>query len=419
VARTRKRDILWPGWQGMYTYAATDSPTYKGGGTGGHPGYKGTQVTTSESHPAWRTHEKGVLQGDVGGDFLSRKLYAEVSPDPRRIVHATAKDKLHTGFTLKTTLDGGSIPEGLGFPIWPSFQDSSDATLDAWGAKAIDICKPENRVASAAATLIELYHEGLPHLLGSVFWKSRTQSARKAGGEYLNWSFGFKPLANDIAGFALGVVEFDSLTRQYERDSGRIVRRKMRFPTIRSFDIITWKDPAYVSLIPAFGGMDAVAGPQGKIYRKTEITIDRWFSGAFTYWVPRTRRFDKLRKYQQLLGLELTPDIIWEVTPWSWAVDWFSNAGSVISNYQSFIVDGLVMRYGYMMEHTVHRQSYTYVGNTGYVYGDSVQPSTVSFIAETKKRRKANPFGFGLTLSGLSWQQKAILTALGLNKGHR
>jgi hypothetical protein len=417
LSRTKKRDVLWPGWQGTYSFYALDNSNYKGGGTGGHGGYKGTQVTTSESHPAWRDHRKGELQGDVGGNFLMRKQYAEVFPDPRRKVHATAKDKLHTGFTLYSTCDGGSIPEGLGLPIWPGFLDSSDATLDAWGSKAIAICKPENQVTNATTALAELYHDGLPHLLGSTLWKAKTLISRKAGDEYLNYQFGFKPMAQDIASFALGVTEFDLLQRQYERDSGKVVRRRYRFPTERTTSIITWKDPAYVSLIPTFGGADAVAGPQGKIYRKTETTVDRWFSGAFTYWVPRTHRFDKLQKYQDLLGIEITPNVLWELTPWSWAVDWFSNAGSVISNYQSFIINGLVMRYGYMMEHTVHRQSYTYVGPTGYVYGDAVQPSTVSFVAETKKRRKANPFGFGLTMSGLSWQQKAILAALGLSKG--
>jgi hypothetical protein len=144
-----------------------------------------------------------------------------------------------------------------------------------------------------------------------------------------------------------------------------------------------------------------------------------WFRGAFTYHLPSgydsRKKLDKIHLYaDKILGLDLSPETFWNLTPWSWAVDWFSNTGDVISNVQSFAKDGLVLRYGYIMEHSVHKITYT-LGKS-YVAYNTVSPGDVSFVTETKKRIPASPFGFGLTYSALSAQQKAIMAALGLSR---
>jgi len=115
----------------------------------------------------------------------------------------------------------------------------------------------------------------------------------------------------------------------------------------------------------------------------------------------------------KLLGLAPTPDVVWNLAPWSWAIDWFSNTGDVLSTVSDYIVDGLVMRYGYIMEHTIVKDTYTHVSVGGSTpTGLHVAPLT--FVTETKIRRRANPFGFGLTFDGLTLRQKAIAAALGI-----
>jgi hypothetical protein len=118
---------------------------------------------------------------------------------------------------------------------------------------------------------------------------------------------------------------------------------------------------------------------------------------------------------KKILGLSLTPDIVWNLTPWSWAVDWFSNTGDVISNLTDWATDGLVLRYGYVMEHTITSDTYTYSGNTGLIDGN-VRVPPLTLVTETKIRRRANPFGFGITWDGLSPRQLAITAALGLTR---
>jgi hypothetical protein len=120
----------------------------------------------------------------------------------------------------------------------------------------------------------------------------------------------------------------------------------------------------------------------------------------------------------KIFGLELTPEVAWNLSPWSWAADWFTNAGDVISNLTDWATDGLVLRYGYVMEHTIASNTYTFVGKTGFS-NTSVRPSPVTLVTETKRRVKANPFGFGVTWGGLSPRQLAITAALGITNAMR
>jgi hypothetical protein len=151
--------------------------------------------------------------------------------------------------------------------------------------------------------------------------------------------------------------------------------------------------------------------------------VDRWFSGAFVYHLPQSFFADlyspfasDFQRVSHLFGLELTPDVLWELTPWSWAVDWFSNVGDVIHNVSAWANDGLVMKYGYIMEYSFVQDTYTFVGPTNVVGGFAGRPPNLTLVVETKVRKKANPFGFGLTMSGLSTVQKSILAAVGLSR---
>lgn len=413
--------LPFQGPPGSFSYTDIDEPDFRGSFTSDGRRYEGTQVTESESHPSWKAVRKGqVFQGDIGGNFMSRKQYVQTpSSAVWRNCEATYKDP-RTGRYLHLSFKGGVYPAGVGAHPFLPFDYSSNAELDAYGATAIARCRPSNQVASAAAALTELYHEGLPHLLGSAFWKDRTLKAKTAGGEYLNLEFGFKPLADDIAKFAYGVVYFDRIRAQYERDVGKVVRRRYSFPPVetRSQHIV-----ADFSVRPAmdpdsqFGNVGDVFNDGARTVCDTVTRVNRWFSGAFTYYVPHHEAFGALSQAQQILGLEITPDMLWNVTPWSWAVDWFSNAGDVISNYQAFIIDGLVMRYGYIMEHTVTTNTFYHDGKTGKVFGESVFPTPLVFVTETKVRRRATPFGFGIDLSSLTDRQTAIAAALGINRG--
>lgn len=372
-------------------------------------GLNGTQVTVSEGHPF--NSRKGIT-GDLGGEFYTQKRYvASPSGNVKTFKHVD----IFPGVWRETTYRGPAFPVKPSTVGFPPEQVSSNISLDAWGAKAVAACKPTNSVADASTFLGELYREGIPHMIGSQTWKARNRTARHAGHEYLNVEFGWKPLVNDISSFAKAVTHAHKVLAQYERDSGGIVRRKYHFPEKTVTEVATLATGAQ-----AYGPSttDAYSPPYGDLIRVRETTQKRWFSGAFTYHLPsgydsRNKMIRYASRADQLLGITPTPETLWNLAPWSWAVDWFSSTGDVISNLTSWATDGLVMRYGYMMEHTIVKDTYT-LTRSGLSGGANVPPLVL--VTETKVRRRANPFGFGLTWSGLSPRQLAIAAALGLSK---
>jgi hypothetical protein len=134
----------------------------------------------------------------------------------------------------------------------------------------------------------------------------------------------------------------------------------------------------------------------------------------------RLRRYEALANH--LFGTRITPELVWNLAPWSWAFDWFTNAGDVIHNISLLGVDGLVLQYGYAMRsmNVKHEMVQTVTsGLGGRNLGFGGLTSTRLVFTETKQRIRANPYGFGIDDLSLSGRQLAILAALGLTKGKR
>jgi len=201
------------------------------------PHLQGSQVTESENHPDWKRNNISP-PGDMGGNFTSTRRYAIV---PTQECH------LDTGWTNRN-LQGIQYRYIYDGPIciqevtesstsFPPYAQSSDAQLNAYGATAIAQCAPTKPTANLATSLLEVYREGLPKLIGKDLWSERTQSAmalpKASGGEFLNYQFGVLPLVADIQDFVKAVRNLDRLLQQFARDNGNVVRRRFVFkPTI-------------------------------------------------------------------------------------------------------------------------------------------------------------------------------------------
>jgi len=383
---------------------------------------KGIQETVSEGHP-WHSRKREKIKGDVGGDFYTKKQYVI---DPNRIVHIEGSSFAFgdPAFWTHHTYDGPIHPADFDVStnrVFPPSAESGTSSLNALGATAIARCKPTNSVADVATFLGELMKEGLPSLVGSQTWKDRSVGPKQAGSEFLNVEFGWLPIVDDVRSFAHAVRHADTVLKQYERDAGRIVRRRYNFPQKTeqlSQTKLTLASNFYNGVMKPGPGSPIIGAPYGDGIRTHTVSRRQWFSGAFTYHLPtgydsRNAMKSMAQRADKLFGIDLTPEVLWNIAPWSWAVDWFSNTGDVISNLSDWATDGLVMQYGYMMEHTISKYTYSMdpSGTTR-----KVPVSDVSFVTETKRRVRANPFGFGITWDGLSPRQGAILTALGLSR---
>ncbi len=298
---------------------------------------------------------------------------------------------------------------------------SSDAQLDAYGATAISRCIPTNPLSGMGQFLGEL-HEGLPRKFQLTDWKRRAnpfkdlRSARllkRGSSDWLNFQFGWLPFANDVINFVDVTNNADKHMEQYYRDSGRSIRRRYVFPDTTSTTIVDFGNSYQLPSLDSY----LVLAP-GKLTRTTTITAKRWFSGAFTYYLPKGNKLALGEAMAaKLYGLRLTPHLFYQLVPWSWALDWVSNFGSVIKNVSAFANDGLVMRYGYMMETSTVEVVYALNGLS--LWGQPPINLTQTFRTQTKKRRRATPFGFGLNSGSFTARQWSIIAALGISKSPR
>jgi len=324
-----------------------------------------------------------------------------------------------------TPLENSQLPSAYQNVTPEKWKAANSGSLTTYGATAIAQVAPTNPNAELSTAIGEIYKDGLPALPGIRSWKRRTEILRAAADEFLNAEFGWLPLVSDITNVASSVRHSREILKQYHRDSGKNVRREFSFP-VSEVQIPGIKDelreptciqqgttgfPNFINITKGFGPI--------MMSQSIKVSTRRWFSGCFTYTVPsQSDSWSKTVGYgsdaDKLFGITLTPNVLWELTPWSWAADWFTNAGDVINNVNNFASQGLIMRYGYMMEESIVKVTHTFTGernNTNSAWG-TIPPSSYSLVS--KRRVAANPFGFGVTPGSLSPTQVAIAAALGI-----
>lgn len=382
------------------------------------------ELTRDENHiirdEYYRAADKsGRLNGtfyDTGGPFYNEKASYW---DDGRVYRGQV---LSSGGSLLASFVGPQLPlinNSTDFrtsDYWlPVSRDYSDEELDAFGSTAISRCAPTNPHVSVFNMVGELYRDGLPRVPGLT-----TLRDRNVGGEYLNYEFGLKPLLSDIRKLHMSLTESEKILKQYVRDAGKLIRRRYEEPpTIESSTLV--EEGGIYAGRPSlntrlYGG--TMSGARRITVETT--TVKRWFSGAFTYHAVAPDKLvgsmiSRIQEYNHLLGVLPTPEAIWNLTPWSWAADWVTNMGDLMNNLSMFLTDDLVIPYGYVMEHTLRTKDLNVSGYS--IVGAGPVNSNQRFVSETKVRRRATPFGFGLDVGQFSDRQWAILAALGLSQG--
>lgn len=410
------------------TFARTSGgPWAEVGSTDKSRDFRGIQETVSEGHH-WPS--KKSAKNDEGGPFFTTKSWIEYVPSTYSTYlgkkTAFGPDEYRfTGHLL--SVNPGNL--GFGSPFFPKVPGSSDANMDAFGTTAIAAVNPVNSVAELSTALGEIVKDGLPRLPGISLWEKRLKPFLGVSEEFLNLAFAWAPLVNDIKETS-DAIRFRALVlKQYERDAGKVVRRSYQFPLIKSVTEVS--ETGRKATATTIGSRFDDDLNTGTLVTRTESSIRRWFDGAFTYYIPSEKdnwraMMGAASQADKLFGLNPDPQTLWELTPWSWAIDWFTNAGDVISNISDFVKDGSIMRYGYVMEESITRVTYSLTGKSGLRWFDPTSESfkpiplsavgDVTVVTVTKKRRPANPYGFGVSWEGLSTFQLAILAALGITR---
>jgi hypothetical protein len=322
-------------------------------------------------------------------------------------------------------------------PLRPSFKGKNtyiplelipESNTQYYGPRLIRKAIPTHPVAGLSQFLGEL--EQFPRFfVNPNLFRSKIDFFHNLGDDYLNVAFGWRPFIGDLIKMAMALQKYQKLFIQYSRDSGRIVRRKRYEQPIKTTQLETLSTSTPFNLISYLDGnrmaeLYPSGPPDVNITRVDTVNERYWFSGAFTYYAPpldinELQRLDRLEPYiNRLLGTRLTPSVLYELTPWSWLVDWVSSLGDSISNAVNLQSDGLVMRYGYLMRETLAETTITVSLPDDY-FNFVKFPNGVQAYgsAKLKQRFRATPYGFGINPASFSEQQWAILGALGLTKG--
>lgn len=319
---------------------------------------------------------------------------------------------------------------------------STESTVDHkyYGQKAIGVLAPNRPDISLAAILGEL-HEGLPSLIGmqalrdrtfSLKTKSKNSFLNTAGSEFLNFNFGIVPLISDMVKVYDALLSASNRLLQYEADAGNGIRRRMSFPIRKKTEVFTTGQLSN----QGFVGIDRSIYPSGNFagsvdnefvngtkesFLTQSISEKIWFSGSFTYFIPVGKDLSSnMEKYiaygSKLFGTSMSVEALWQLSPWSWLLDWFFDIKGTISAFERIQDDNLVINYGYVMATSI-KKSTQHTTVTSSQYTNTVKDVMTTVTSVRKERVRANPYGFSAKASlDLNPMQSSILAALGFTK---
>jgi len=254
--------------------------------------------------------------------------------------------------------------------------------------------------------------------------------------------FGLMPTWDDAVSLAETLRDVSMKIHQIRRDEGRFIRRRMTLPVTSKAEIfdtselgiarifagrplrsdVQWQDSAPFNITDAL--VDSTVANILPHTKQLFMSESRrvTFSGSFSYVLPEIPGFSgRLEKYlasmDALLGLSVSARTAWQITPWSWLIDWFLDVRQNIAAISVGHDDNHVINYAYAME-TVSRQAVAKVQFTGAspISGASYVSTAVS--SEFKRRIRANPYGFVNEQDSGAWgpYRLAILAALGISR---
>lgn len=373
------------------------------------------QETCSVNHPDWK-YRKGKA-GDVGGPFYSRKV--TFIDDPRSWVLSDNVSGPPKGFWMRgkiyPNLDIQKMARSFydrdfhNRDQWTSANAFPRASLRAEGLKLMLKAVPTTPAWSAAAALGELREGLFKTPLGSL--------ARDAdpGGEFLNYQFGILPTISDWQAYVEACDNSEKIISQLIANRGKQVRRRRSRPV--SYD----RTVTDLATLPVAGngvGLNAYICRNSRLLTTKKIRRKIWFSGAFEQYVPANADafWKKLQEVNAVYGVIPNPGTIWQLTPFSWLTDWFTNSDELIRQLFLAGTDGSVLVRGYVMCRS-HIET-TYELTTELNFSGTWKPVRLKYflVEDILQRERSRAYAMDFEGVNLSATQLAILASLGISK---
>jgi hypothetical protein len=325
-----------------------------------------------------------------------------------------------------------------GLPLYTETQEEAHQRCFEWGVTARKRLTPTKPDFSFAQSLLEL--KDMKDILKLRTWnlKKRVQAEMKRLSRlqkstsrarwflsreaewYLSIQFGWLPLLSDIGNYFDAHAGADKHLQQLIRDEGRPIKRRAHLYHSTSSTSDSWANASVSNgnMKPTLVTQCYAAGSGANW--TTEQTRVVWCSGKSRYLLPPGPRDAAWLKNvkSRLMGEQMGASTAYNLIPWSWLVDYFTNLGDFVEACDpELISDRLVFEYAFIMDQktvieddTEYQTVYTSPSTTSRVYSRCVRRQV------TKSRLPASLFGWGITDKDLSLKQQSILGALGLSR---
>lgn len=397
----------------------------------------GTPAGSLSSERTWDQVNPGPPYRS-GGPFASIKMkipasqvwnvgvvsnVGKVGVDPKN------REEYHGSF-----FDGGN----WGSDSVSNYLSSTVPTLLGYDTLAWEKTKPRVTKSSLSQFIYEL--KDLPRMLETTA-NLLHNSWRSFGGGYssvvmhpvsvadnfINHEFGWAPFLNDMAGFYQLYVNLSRYIAQTVRDNGEWLRRRAVLETTETNQLLLRiYSPNLNPWGFRFDSMcrdTTVDGITCKGFSDLrERLVNRvWAEGSFKYYRPEFDdnlmhfgdQLTNIHRIATLYGLRINPTVVWKLTPWSWAVDWFTSVGKFIEHHDDFITDGIVSRYLYVMRSKERFVTKTTVAN---FYSGARSMSWQRSFSQKQRKVADSPYGFDLPWNNLSPRQLGILGSIGVTR---
>lgn len=413
-----------------------------------------------------------------GGDYLGQRVFhtTPLAPSHNPIVNAKhiCIDATHPGPPYRTGgplgIDKLSVDFGYTDSIFsqyfalpaqtytgrfsapPYFPLNKPSALDfsAWGAIGWNRTYPTRPIANLGVSIIEL--RDFPRMIRHAWDFMRRWSgppfAKKGktlgdaavasrngwsnlGGDYLAAQFGWIPVIQDILTIINARKNLDKKLAWLKSKNRSSVRREIELDSGTNSRLELDGAAVFSSLNPGLSSQNYAQATS--LDNRQQVVYEHnwriWYSAKYRIFMPELEAFQPTGAFgltafeRRLLGIELNAHVIYSAMPWSWLLDWFTNAGDVVQNLVFRQENHVVAEYAYVMceeTHKYHSRG-THKINLGKWTPPTVPPSkrqvaTTVTTYTYKGREVANPYGFGITDASLSSYQWSILAALGLTR---
>jgi hypothetical protein len=398
------------------------------------------------------------LTGDVGHDFGSAKAisvgssnsgvfkYQNASYNISNVVPGLIQTLNRSGAPTSTEkltdVHGYFTSKGVFFGNHGDGYGPSQAMVDAASTNSLNGMNPMKAKVSGGQALLELIRGDIPRIFTRLsealilIQRMKADGIRDAshavGSAYLNNVFGWTPIIKDIEAALNVFMDIDKAL--FVSDDTRRTHwseLSLRSATVTGSVGVSCLPPLlsaipsgttpFITSIRSSGSARSGSGGVPAVYTATERVTLKTSARFHTGVRPSPANngwWDRSQDLNRVFGTSITPALIWELTPWSWLIDWFFNIGSVIENLSTIGLTNTLLNYAYS---TVRREASCQVHADPYSNPGVLSSGLVSFSGmnhtvrlDQKVRRAASPFGFGVSLDSLSGNQWAILVALGL-----